>query len=78
MLKLDCEGAELAILRDLDTPERFDSIALECHPDAYSVDGLIKTINDFGTHQVYALHGQIIHAIRTEVLLKFAAEIRTH
>jgi FkbM family methyltransferase len=78
LLKLDCEGAELAILRDLEDPERFDSIALECHPDAYRVDTLIETILNFRTHQVYAIHGQIIHAIRTNVLLEFAGNIRTH
>ena len=78
LLKLDCEGAELAVLRDLEDPERVDSIALECHPDAYPVDSLIKTILDFGTHQVYVLHGQLIHAIRTKTLLEFTAGIRTH
>ncbi len=78
LLKLDCEGAELAILRDLEDPERFDSLALECHPDVYPVDTLIKTILDFGTHQVYVNHGQIIHAIRTETLLEFTRGIRTH
>ena len=73
MLKMDCEGAELAILRDLEEPERFDSIALEYHHDAYPVDTLIQTILGFGTHQVYAVHGHIIHAIRTETLLNLPA-----
>ncbi len=77
MLKMDCEGAELAILRDLEEPERFDSIALEYHHDAYPVDTLIQTILGFGTHQVYAVHGHIIHAIRTETLLEFAGGLRT-
>ncbi len=78
LLKLDCEGAELAILHDLEEPQRFDSIALECHPDVYPVDSLIKTILGFGTHQVYVLHGQIIHAIRTEILLEYTRGIHTH
>jgi len=72
LLKLDCEGAELAILRGLKNPERFDSMAIEFHPDAYPVESLVRTILDFGTHQVYALHGQIIHAIRTAILIDFA------
>ena len=72
LLKLDCEGAELKILRDLKNPEQFDSIAIEYHPDAYPVESLLKTIMGFGTHQVYMRPGNIIHAIRTGVLLEYA------
>jgi len=72
LLKMDCEGAELAILKDLMDPERFDSMAIEFHPDAYPVEALVKTVLDFGTHQVFARHRQMIHAIRTDVLLQFA------
>ena len=74
LLKLDCEGAESAILRELPNPERFDSIAIEFHPDAYPVESLIKTVLELGTHQVYAWHRQIVHAIRTDVLLEFARD----
>jgi len=76
LLKIDCEGAELAILRDLKNPERFDSMAIEFHPDAYSVDTLIRAILAFETHQVYAVHGHIIHAIRTETLLEQSGKMR--
>jgi FkbM family methyltransferase len=76
LLKIDCEGAELAILRDLQAPERFDSMAIEFHPDAYPAEALIRSILDFGTHQVFAPHGHIVHAIRTETLLEHAKTIR--
>ena len=78
LLKVDCEGAELAILKDLPSLEPFDSIAVEFHPDAYPVESLIKTILGFGTHQVYVRHGYIIHAIRTDVLLEFAERSSRH
>jgi FkbM family methyltransferase len=72
LLKADCEGAELAILKDLVNPERFDSIAVEFHPDAYTVESLVKTILGFGTHQLCLQHGNILHAIRTDVLLEYS------
>jgi FkbM family methyltransferase len=72
LLKIDCEGAELAIVKDLVNPERFDSLAIEYHPDAYPVESLVRAILEFGTHQVYVQHRNIIHAIRTDVLLDFA------
>ncbi len=72
LLKIDCEGAELAILKDLTSPEQFDSMAIEFHPDAYPMESLMKTILGFGTHQVFMRHRHIIHAIRTDVLLDFA------
>lgn len=80
LLKIDCEGMELAILKDLKNIDRFDAMAIEVHPHAYPIDALIKTILDFGTHQVYALRRYIVyalrryivHAIRTDVLLAFA------
>jgi len=72
LLKMDCEGAELAILKDLANPKQFDSMAIEFHPDAYSVEHLIRTILDFGTHQVWVRHRNIVHAIRNDVLLEFA------
>lgn len=72
LLKIDCEGAELAILKDLKNPKQFDSIAVEFHPGAYPVESLVRTILDFGTHQVCMQHRHMIHAIRTEVLLEFS------
>lgn len=72
LLKLDCEGSELDILRDLKAPERFDSIAIEFHDHAYPLEELLQCLLGFGTHQVYAVHGHIIHALRTDVLLDYA------
>lgn len=72
LLKLDCEGAELAILKDLKSIERFDSLAIEFHAGAYPIEALVEQLLDFRTHQVYALHGQIVQAIRSEILLEFA------
>ncbi len=72
LLKLDCEGSELAILQDLEAPERFDSIAVEYHEHAYPIAALVKCLLGFGTHQVYLTRGHLIHAVRTDILLDFA------
>jgi FkbM family methyltransferase len=72
LLKLDCEGAELAILRDLKSIERFDSLALEFHASAYSIEALVELLLSFRTHQVYVFHDHIVQAIRSEILLEFA------
>jgi FkbM family methyltransferase len=75
LLKLDCEGSELAVLKDLSDPSRFDSIAVEYHLHAYPIEALINCLLDFGTHQVYAVHGHILHAVRTDVLLDYAKNL---
>lgn len=72
LLKLDCEGSELAILKDLKSIERFDSLAMEFHAGAYPIEAMVEQLLDFRTHQVYALHGHIVQAIRSEMLLEFA------
>jgi FkbM family methyltransferase len=72
LLKLDCEGSELDILKGLETPERFDSMAIEFHEHAYPIEELLMCLLGFGTHQVYSAHGHIIHAVRTDVLLDYA------
>jgi FkbM family methyltransferase len=72
LLKLDCEGTELAILKDFKSIERFDSLAMEFHAGAYPIGVLVEQLLSFRTHQVYALHGHIVHAIRSDVLLEFA------
>ena len=72
LLKLDCEGAELAILKDLKSIERFDSLALEFHSGVYPIQELIERLLDYRTHQVYSMQGQIVQAIRSEILLEFA------
>jgi FkbM family methyltransferase len=78
LLKMDCEGAELAILKDLANPAQFDSMAIEFHPDAYPVETLIQTLMAYGTHQVYAVHGYIVHAIRNDVLIDYAKRLNPH
>jgi FkbM family methyltransferase len=75
LLKLDCEGAELAILNDLKNSDRIDSMAIEYHDAAYKTEALIETILGLGTHQVYALRGHIVHAIRTDILLEYARNL---
>lgn len=75
LLKLDCEGSELAILKDLKDAERLDSIAVEYHEHAYSIQALMDCLLGFGTHQVYAVHGDIIHGVRTDVLLDHARNL---
>jgi FkbM family methyltransferase len=52
LLKLDCEGSELDILRSLDreTLDKIDALAVEYHPDVYPLADLVATIlgwNDF-------------------------------
>jgi len=46
LLKLDCEGSELAILRSLDRAvlDSLDSLAIEYHPAAYELPDLIDTV----------------------------------
>jgi FkbM family methyltransferase len=75
LLKLDCEGSELAILRDLKAPGLFDSIAVEYHEHAYPIESLIECLLGFGMYQVYMLRGHIIHAVRTDVLLAYAKSL---
>ena len=52
--KIDCEGAELEIIQSL-TPElisMIDGMAIEFHPEAYSVRELVATMESFGTHHL--------------------------
>ncbi|HZF08596.1 MAG TPA: FkbM family methyltransferase [Thermoanaerobaculia bacterium] len=46
LLKLDCEGSELDILRSLDpaTREKIDSLAIEYHPEAYPLTELVDVL----------------------------------
>jgi FkbM family methyltransferase len=46
LIKLDCEGSELTILRSLPASllEVIDSLAIEYHPEAYAVSELLDTI----------------------------------
>jgi FkbM family methyltransferase len=52
--KLDCEGAELEIIKGL-TPElaaRIDGFVMEFHPPAYPPSELIKALEELGTHHL--------------------------
>lgn len=53
LCKLDCEGAELDILKQLDQNHlsRIDAFVLEYHP-AYPLEQLLKLVLSWGTHQV--------------------------
>jgi FkbM family methyltransferase len=50
LLKLDCEGSELAILRSLGrtTLDAIDSLAIEYHPEVYPVADLVDTVLAWG------------------------------
>ncbi len=52
LLKLDCEGSELEILRSLDPAllDRIDSMAIEYHPAVYSLVELVETLLATGFH----------------------------
>ncbi len=54
LLKIDAEGLELEILKGLNRNDRarFESIVLECHPEAYEVAELLSELMAWGTHQV--------------------------
>jgi hypothetical protein len=51
---MDVEGSELAILRSLSPAHisAMDSLAMEVHPQAYSVQELLALLSTWGTHQI--------------------------
>lgn len=53
LCKLDCEGAELDILKQLDKTHlsRIDAFVLEYHP-AYPLNELLELLLSWGTHQI--------------------------
>jgi FkbM family methyltransferase len=83
LCKIDCEGAELEILRNLDSDEidRIDAFALEYHPTAYKVSDLIKCMLAWETHQVMFAPAigeapvALIHAVANRVMHEFAESI---
>jgi len=83
LCKLDCEGAELEILRSLDTYEAalIDAFALEYHSAAYHVQELIECMLAWDTHEVMfasangAAPVQLIHVIGKRELRRFAAAL---
>jgi FkbM family methyltransferase len=52
--KIDCEGAELEILKLLTEKElqKIDSFVIEYHPEAYGLQELIGLMLNWGTHQI--------------------------
>jgi len=76
--KLDCEGAELDIIKSLSVRSisQFDSMAIEYHPQAYDTEDLIDILLDSGQVQIstldtnlhYKVGGTFIHCTNTEVV----------
>jgi FkbM family methyltransferase len=83
LCKIDCEGAELEILRSLqpEDAERIDAFALEYHPMAYKVSELLECMLAWNTHEVTfaPTMGEapvsMIHAIAKRALYEFAETI---
>ncbi len=81
LLKLDCEGSELAILRSLDRAalDSIDSVAIEYHPEAYSVAALVETLlswGDFHLSKAVTLDvsNAILHAVSRRVWEEWARD----
>lgn len=75
LLKLDCEGSELPILKALDggMRRRIDSIALEYHANAYPVEELFDLLlswPEFHLSQAASpgIANAVLHLVRREVL----------
>ena len=83
LCKLDCEGAELEILRSLDPGEAalIDGFALEYHSAAYQVEELIECMLAWETHEIMFASANggapvtVIHAIAKRELRQFAAAL---
>jgi FkbM family methyltransferase len=82
LLKLDCEGSELAILRSLDSDalERIDSLAIEYHPDSYPLSDLLDVVlgwGDFHVSKVAALdvENANLHAVSRRALEEWATSL---
>lgn len=80
LLKLDCEGSELEILRSLDRGllDQIDSLAIEYHPAVYPLSELIEALDawdDFHVSKVTTLDvtNANLHAVHRRVLKEWAA-----
>lgn len=81
LCKIDCEGAELEILRGLQPKDAamIDAFALEYHSAAYRVDELIDCMLDWGTHEIGFASANggapvaVMHAIGKDALREYAA-----
>ena len=54
LCKIDCEGAELDILKQVTEKElrKIDSFVIEYHPESYDLRELIGLMLNWGTHQI--------------------------
>jgi FkbM family methyltransferase len=78
LCKLDCEGAELPILRSLGAAEaaRIDAVVAEYHREAYDVADLLATLLGWGTHHVsFAESRHVDNAILRAVSARVLEEI---
>jgi FkbM family methyltransferase len=80
--KIDAEGSELDILRALDagTLARIQGFALEYHAEAYALPTLMKTMLQWGSHQVSLMDdrpftGNQIYVISNDVLASIPGTI---
>lgn len=74
LCKLDCEGAELDIVKAIASPTRIDSLALEYHPYAYQLHDLVAVLTSWGTHQVsFSRTGNMLYAVSNKCLQDYAS-----
>jgi FkbM family methyltransferase len=73
LCKIDCEGAEYAILSSLSNPSKIDSFAIEYHPGAYRLRDLVAIMVNWGTHQIsFAKTSHMLYAVRNSILSEYA------
>lgn len=82
LCKIDAEGSELKILHALDpaTLARIEGFALEYHAEAYPLPSLMKTMLEWGSHQVSLMDerpftGNQIYVISNDVLASIPGTI---
>jgi len=75
LLKLDCEGSELDMLKTLGPRERaaLDSIALECHPGAYELSELFTLLAGWPEFQISKAAGSelpnlVLHLVQKQAV----------
>jgi len=76
LCKIDCEGAEFGILKNLSNPSRIDSFAIEYHRNVYRVRDLVAVMLNWGTHQIaFGKSSPLLYAVRDEILCEHADSI---
>ncbi len=72
--KLDCEGAELDIIKAIEDPAQIDAFAMEFHPQAYAVPAVVDVMRQWGTHQLsFSPQCYVLYAVANAVLDDYAA-----